>query len=106
MVKHFENTVVPQERLVADMRGVIADAEDMLHATADQAGEKIASLRARVQERLQGARVRLEEAEAVLVEKTRAAARATDVYVHDNPWTAVGVAAGIGFLFGFIIGRR
>jgi ElaB/YqjD/DUF883 family membrane-anchored ribosome-binding protein len=106
MAKNYENTVVPQERLVADMRAVIADAEDMLHATADQAGEKIASLRARVQERLQGARVRLEEAEAVLVEKTRAAARATDVYVHDNPWTAVGVAAGIGFLFGFIIGRR
>lgn len=101
-----ENTVASQERLVSDIKAVIADAEDMLHATADQAGEKVASLRARIQERLHAARVRLADAEAVLVAKTRAAAQATDVYVHENPWKAVGVAAGVGFLVGFILGRR
>lgn len=98
--------VAPQEKLVSDMKAVISDAEEMLKATADQTGEKIASLRARIQERLHTARVRLAEAEAALVEKTRAAARATDQYVHDNPWKAVGIAAGIGFLVGFILGRR
>jgi ElaB/YqjD/DUF883 family membrane-anchored ribosome-binding protein len=101
-----ETTVKSQEKLVTDMKAVIADAEDILHATADQAGEKIASLRARIKERLQDARVRLADAEAVLVEKSRAAARATDVYVHDNPWKAVGIGAGVGFLVGFILGRR
>ncbi|MEO1765767.1 DUF883 family protein [Thiobacter aerophilum] len=95
-----------QEKLVADMKAVISDAEEVLKATADQTGEKIASLRARVQERLQAARARLAAAEAVLVEKTKAAARATDAYVHENPWKAVGIAAGIGFLVGFILGRR
>jgi ElaB/YqjD/DUF883 family membrane-anchored ribosome-binding protein len=101
-----ETTVVSQEKLVADMKAVIADAEEMLHATVDQTGEKVAGLRARIQERLHNARVRLADAEAVLVEKTRAAARATDAYVHENPWKAVGVAAGVGFLVGFILGRR
>jgi ElaB/YqjD/DUF883 family membrane-anchored ribosome-binding protein len=101
-----ETNVKSQEKLVTDMKAVIADAEDILHATADQAGEKIASLRARIKERLQDARVRLADAEAVLVEKSRAAARATDVYVHDNPWKAVGIGAGVGFLVGFILGRR
>ena len=36
----------------------------------------------------------------------RAAARATDVYVHESPWTAIGVAAGVGLLVGLILGRR
>lgn len=98
--------VAPQEKLVADIKAVISDAEEVLKATADQTGEKIASLRARIQERLHAARVRLAEAEAALMEKTRAAARATDQYVHDNPWKAVGIAAAIGFLVGFILGRR
>ena len=43
---------------------------------------------------------------AAVVEKTKAAARATDDYVHDNPWKAVGVAAGVGFLLGLLVNRR
>jgi ElaB/YqjD/DUF883 family membrane-anchored ribosome-binding protein len=38
-------------------------------------------------------------------EKARTAARTTDDYVRDNPWRAVGIAAGVGFLLG-LIGRR
>ena len=101
-----EATITEQQQLVTDMKSVIEDAEDMLNATADQAGDKIASLRARIQERLHGARVRLTQAEQALVAKSRAAARATDAYVHESPWTAVGVAAGVGLLVGLILGRR
>lgn len=101
-----EAAINEQQKLVSDMKTVIADAEDILQATADQAGDKVASLRARIEERLRGAKVRLTEAEAALVAKTRAAARATDTYVHESPWTAVGIAAGVGLLVGLIIGRR
>jgi len=105
-MENQEPAISEQQQLVTDMKSVIADAEDMLHATADQAGEKVATMRARIQERLNGAKVRLGEAEAALIEKTRAAARATDTYVHESPWTAVGIAAGVGLLVGLIIGRR
>ncbi len=98
--------VSAQEKLVTDIRAVIADAEEILLATADQTGEKIASLRARIKDRLLDARIRLDAAEEVLIEKTRAAARATDNYVHENPWQAVGIGAGIGFLLGLVLGRR
>jgi ElaB/YqjD/DUF883 family membrane-anchored ribosome-binding protein len=100
------STVSSQEKLVSDIRAVIADAEDILKVTADQTGEKIASLRARIKERMLDARIRLDAAEAVLVDKTRAAARAADDYVHESPWQAVGIGAGVGFLVGFILGRR
>ncbi len=55
---------------------------------------------------LAGKRVRLVEAEEVLLEKSRAAARATDAYVHESPWTAIGIAAGIGLVVGLALGRR
>ena len=104
-----ESTTAPlsaQEKLVIDIRAVIADAEEILRATADQTGEMIAALRVRIQERVLDARIRLDAAEAVLIDKTRAAARATDDYVHANPWQAVGIGAGVGFLLGLVLGRR
>lgn len=100
------STVTSQEKLVTDIKAVIADAEDILKATADQTGEKIANLRVRIQDRLLGARIRLDAAEAALIDKTRAAARAADDYVHESPWQAVGIGAGVGFLLGLLLGRR
>jgi ElaB/YqjD/DUF883 family membrane-anchored ribosome-binding protein len=95
-----------QQQLVSDIKAVISDAEEMLSATADQAGEKVANLRARVQTRLLDAKERLSEAEELLVARTRAAAQATDAYVHESPWTAIGIAAGVGLLVGLVVARR
>lgn len=106
MSESTESSVIDQQQLVSDMKSAIADAEDMLHATADQTGDKIAHMRARIQERLKATRLRLADAEATLVAKTRAAARATDAYVHESPWTAIGIAAGVGLVLGVILGRR
>ena len=106
MSESSSSSVIDQQQLVSDMKSAIADAEDMLHATADQAGDKIASMRARIEERLKGARERLADAEAILITKTRAAARATDAYVHESPWTAIGIAASLGLVLGVILGRR
>ncbi len=106
MIKPIPTSVNMQEQLVSDIKSVISEAEEMLGATADQAGEKIANLRVRIQARLKDAKARLAEAEEVLVAKTKAAARATDDYVHESPWTAVGIAAGAGLLIGLLIGRR
>ena len=95
-----------KEKLVSDMKVVVSDAEEILRATAGVAGDRIGELRERITDRLRDAKVRLADAEALLVDRTKAAARATDDYVNDNPWRAVGIAAGIGLLLGIIIGRR
>jgi ElaB/YqjD/DUF883 family membrane-anchored ribosome-binding protein len=95
-----------KQKLVSDMKIVVSDAEEILRATAGVAGEKMVDLRERISERLRDAKLRIADAEAALVDKTKAAARATDDYVNENPWQAVGIAAGIGLLLGIIIGRR
>ena len=97
---------VSKEKLVADLKVVVADAEELLRATASQAGEKVSAARERIQASLATAKVKLVEAERVLVEKTRQAAKATDAYVHDNPWQAVGIAAMAGLVLGILISRR
>ncbi|MCM8596059.1 YqjD family protein [Accumulibacter sp.] len=95
-----------KQKLVADMKVVVADAEEILRATAGVAGDKMGDLRERISERLRDAKLRIADAEAALVDRTKAAARATDDYVHENPWRAVGLAAAMGLLLGVVIGRR
>lgn len=101
-----EVTDVTKERLIADFKVVVSDAEELLRATANQAGEKATDLRAKIQNRLADAKIRLADAEAAVIDRAKQAGRAADDYVHDNPWRSVGVAAGFGFIVGLLIGRR
>ena len=97
---------VSKEKLVSDLRVVVADAEELLRATASQAGEKVAAARERIQASLASAKIKLTEAERALLEKTKEAAKATDEFVHEHPWQAIGIAAGAGLLLGILISRR
>lgn len=97
---------ISKDKLVQDLRVVMTDAEELLRATANQAGEKVAAARERIQDSMHRAKVKLAEAEAVMLDKTKQAARVTDEYVHENPWRAVGIAAGVGLIIGLLIGRR
>ena len=105
-MNEFDTAIAPKEKLVADLRVVVSDAEELLAATASQTGERIAELRERMQTNLRLARIKLADAEAAVRESTRQMARATDHYVHENPWKAIGIAAGAGLLVGMLIGRR
>ncbi|MGA9992821.1 MAG: DUF883 family protein [Thiobacillaceae bacterium] len=97
---------VTSEQLITDFKVVVADAEALLKATANQGGEKLAEVRAKAEESLRVVKARMADAQAALLARTRAAAKATDAYVHENPWRAVGVAAGVGLVIGLLIGRR
>lgn len=95
-----------KEKLVSDLKVVIADTEELLRATTGVAGEKVGELRDRLSVRLRDAKDRVIDMEHAVVDKTKAAARATDDFVHDQPWKAVGVAAALGLALGVLIGRR
>jgi len=97
---------VNKDKLVADLKVVVADAEELLRATASQAGEKVTVARERIQASLATAKVKLGEAERALLEKTKQAAKVTDDYVRENPWQAVGIAAMAGLVLGILISRR
>jgi ElaB/YqjD/DUF883 family membrane-anchored ribosome-binding protein len=96
---------VTKEKLVQDFRAVVADSEELLRATAGLAGEKVSAARERIQENLAAAKARLSAAEEAVMVKTKQAAKATDEYVHENPWKAVGIGVGVGLIVGMLISR-
>ncbi|MCY4753119.1 DUF883 family protein [Pelomonas aquatica] len=102
----MSDTTLAKEKLAADFRAVMDDIDSLMTATGSQAEGEAKALRARIRERLDDARERLLDAQHEAVRRARAAATATDDYVHDNPWQAIGVAAAIGLALGVLIGRR
>lgn len=95
------------EKLVKDIKTVVADAETMLRETAGKTGKEVAELHASMTDRLAAAKHRLIEVEEAMVERTKQAAKATDEYVHDNPWQSAIIAGGVGLVIGYLAsGRR
>jgi len=92
--------------VIADLKVVVTDTEALLKATANQGGEKLAEVRAKAEESLGVVKARMAQAQEALLVRTKEAAKATDAYVHENPWQAAGIAAGVGLLIGLLIGRR
>jgi ElaB/YqjD/DUF883 family membrane-anchored ribosome-binding protein len=99
-------TTVNKDKLMQDLKNIIGDAEELLRITASQAGEKAAAAREKIQDSLHRARVKLAEAEDVVLDEAKQAARAADEFVHEHPWKAVGIGAGVGLIIGLLIGRR
>jgi ElaB/YqjD/DUF883 family membrane-anchored ribosome-binding protein len=97
---------VTKEQLIQDFKVVIADAEALIKATAGQGGEAVAAMRAKAEASLAIAKAKMSETQAALLVRTRAAAKATDDYVHVHPWQAIGAGTAVGLLIGLLIGRR
>ncbi len=97
---------VSTDKLMEDLRLVMVDAEDLLKATAGQAGERVSQARAKAEESIRAAREALAEAGDETLERAREAAASADEYVHENPWAAVGIAAGIGLVVGMLLARK
>lgn len=94
------------QRLVTDLRVLAADTEEMVRATASQTGDKVTAVRGKIQQSVAELKPRLAQAQAMLTENASSAAATGDAYIHKKPWTAIGVAAGIGMLIGLLISRR
>ena len=97
------NLKTAKQDLVDDFSKIITDAEALLKAVRDLPGEKAQSLRTSAEARLGAAKERLSALQDDAVEKATAAVRATDTYVHENPWPLIGAAAFAGFLLGLAV---
>jgi ElaB/YqjD/DUF883 family membrane-anchored ribosome-binding protein len=93
-----------KDQLINEFKVVVADAEALLKATANTGDDKLAKLRAKAEESLNIAKARLMDAQATVLARAKEAAKATDEYVHENPWKAIGGTAGVGLAIGVVIG--
>ena len=99
-------TDVARDRLIADVKVLMADADEIVKAMASATGEKAVELADRLRVNMRNAKDKMADVQVVVADKAKVAARVTDDYVHDNPWQAVGIAVGVGLLLGLLIGRR
>lgn len=99
-------TDAARDRLISDARVLMADADEIVKAMASATGEKAVELADKLRINMRNAKDKLADVQVAVADKAKVAARVTDDYVHDNPWQAVGIAAGVGLLLGLLIGRR
>ncbi|WP_434655278.1 DUF883 family protein [Chromobacterium violaceum] len=95
-----------KEQLLDDVRQVLNSTEELINSTVDDGSQHAKELRKRLADKLGTAKAKLRDAEVAVVGKSKEAAKATDQYVHDNPWKSIGIAAGVGFLLGMLVSRR
>jgi len=101
-----EPTELNTEKILSDIKVVASDAEAILRETSGVAGDNVAALRARIDERLQDLKAHLADARETIVERGKSCACTCDSCVRENPWQSVGIAAIVGLVVGIIIGRR
>jgi ElaB/YqjD/DUF883 family membrane-anchored ribosome-binding protein len=95
-----------RDKLIGDTRAVIADAEVLLRAAREQAGDRLDALRDRMEDNFDVARVSLARASEGPMEEAANAGRTANAFVYAYPWQAVGIAAGCGLLVGLLVSRR
>lgn len=97
------NASAAKQQLMDDFSKVVSDTEALLRAVASVPGEKASALRESAEASLGAAKERLRQVKGAAVERTTAAAKATDEYVHENPWPLIAGAAAVGFVLGLVV---
>ena len=92
------------DQVVDDFNAVIADTEQLLKSVGSAGNERTGAMRDSVEKNLKAAKARLAELQSDAMDRGRAAAKAADDYVSDNPWRSIGVAVGVGVAAGIFIG--
>lgn len=90
----------------ADVKALVKDAQSLLTAAAALTGNKADELRERGMQMLDVALGKAGQYQDQALVKGKELAHTADVYVKDNPWRTVAVAAGIGLLAGVLLSRK
>lgn len=95
-----------RDELADALKQTVSEAETLLKSAGESASHEYASLLRRAEEKLRRAKDELCRLEETALLNAKHAARATDRAVHEHPYAAMGVAAGVGLLLGLLIARR
>jgi len=97
-------TIEGPERVAANLRQLIAGAEDLLLALRKEGGDRYNEIMERIQRDVDRARELLDEMQDSMAARARVVARRTDRIVHEHPWETAGATATLALLLGVAIG--
>lgn len=84
------------------MNRLADDAQALMAATADVAGERVGEARKRLAAALESCK----EIAGNVRDRAVEGAKAADVVVRENPYQAIAIGVGVGALVGYLIARR
>jgi ElaB/YqjD/DUF883 family membrane-anchored ribosome-binding protein len=105
-MKRCETQDISQDKLMTDVKTVVADADAFLRASIGQTDRAYTEARKKLEETLDAAKAEVAEGHRAMTERARAVVQATDTYVHENPWGPIAMGAGVGLLLGWLVARR
>lgn len=91
-----------KDKLLGDLKAVVSDSEELLKELAGELGDRGKQARERLKATLESARETCGE----LQERAQAGVEAADTMVRENPYTAMGIAFGVGLLVGVLVARK
>ncbi|MBC7436469.1 MAG: DUF883 domain-containing protein [Bdellovibrionales bacterium] len=92
--------------VATDLKTVIRDIQTLLKSAAANGTEMASSVRGQLEAALLKLQAQLIDLEKAAAARASEAGRATEAYVRENPWRAIGAAAGVGLIVGMLISRR
>jgi len=111
METHFENleqahSLMARERVLADLKALAHDSEELLKATAGDVSEKAKEARSRLTVALERSKSTMAELQNQAIAGAKAAAQKADTVIREHPYESLGVAFGVGLVIGVLVGRR
>lgn len=90
------------KELADQLDSLVQGSENLLQATANEAGDQVKGLRDRLASVLDSAKATGRRFQGKTVE----VARASDEVVRGHTYESIGLALGVGLLIGVLVGRR
>lgn len=84
----------------------LADIESLVKSLTSLTGNELEAAKFQLKQRIAAAKITIAEVRSNVAKQACDTISATDTYVHEQPWKAVGTSAAIGFLLGLILARR
>jgi ElaB/YqjD/DUF883 family membrane-anchored ribosome-binding protein len=106
MEKRTDEFKLARNRMAEDIGTVVTDGEDVLKAAAHASAAGLAAARDRLEEQVSSIRTSVVDASRPALDKVRSTAAAANGYVHEHPWTLIGVAAVAGMIVAYLAARR
>jgi ElaB/YqjD/DUF883 family membrane-anchored ribosome-binding protein len=94
------------ERPDNQLHKFLDDVEDLLRRVTRFEDADIAKVRTRIESSIESVRQGSERTMRKAIDSSKAAAHATDEFVHRRPWTAIGVTAIAAMAIGTLLRRR
>ena len=111
METHFDSmehphSTIARARVVADLKSLVQDSEDLLQATAGDLSDRAKEARSRLSEALNRAKLTCSDVQDQTTATAKAAASKADDLIRSHPYESASVGFGLGLLIGVFVNRK